>query len=138
MKNPIRSLLLVGAMFIASSAFAAVDAYLKIEGGKGEFKKVVKCVDGACTISDLAPGEYTVSACAEGGKALSPAEVASHTITSPRDVATGQASGKRQHQPVRITKEWGAASPVLRIAIDEPGTQVVLKITKTRSNIQNN
>lgn len=30
---------------------------------------------------------------------------------SPRDMATGQASGKRQHKPVVFTKEWGAASP---------------------------
>lgn len=34
-----------------------------------------------------------------------------HEITSPRDVATGLASGKRQHGPITITKEWGAASP---------------------------
>lgn len=34
-----------------------------------------------------------------------------HEITSPRDVATGQASGKRQHGPITITKEWGASSP---------------------------
>jgi hypothetical protein len=27
-----------------------------------------------------------------------------------RDLATGMASGKRQHAPVTITKEWGAAS----------------------------
>lgn len=36
-----------------------------------------------------------------------------HEITSPRDIATGQASGKRQHGPVTIMKEWGAASPQL-------------------------
>ncbi|HYQ43725.1 MAG TPA: type VI secretion system tube protein TssD [Polyangiaceae bacterium] len=35
----------------------------------------------------------------------------SHSIQSPRDVATGQASGKRQHGAVQITKEWGAATP---------------------------
>ena len=34
-------------------------------------------------------------------------------IASPRDVATGQASGKRQYSPVVFTKEWGAASPQL-------------------------
>jgi type VI secretion system secreted protein Hcp len=34
-----------------------------------------------------------------------------HEIKSPRDVATGQASGKRQHGPILITKEWGASSP---------------------------
>jgi type VI secretion system secreted protein Hcp len=31
--------------------------------------------------------------------------------TSPRDAATGQASGKRQHHPITITKEWDASSP---------------------------
>ena len=29
----------------------------------------------------------------------------------PRDIATGQASGKRMYKPVKIIKEWGAASP---------------------------
>jgi type VI secretion system secreted protein Hcp len=33
-----------------------------------------------------------------------------HTITSPRDTATGQASGKRQHSPLKIYKEWGPAT----------------------------
>jgi type VI secretion system secreted protein Hcp len=37
----------------------------------------------------------------------------SYQVTSPRDMATGQASGKRQHSPLVITQEWGAASPQL-------------------------
>jgi type VI secretion system secreted protein Hcp len=36
-----------------------------------------------------------------------------YEVTSPRDLATGQASGKRMHKPFTITKEWGAASPQL-------------------------
>lgn len=32
----------------------------------------------------------------------------SHEVASPRDVATGQASGKRQHMPITFVKEWGA------------------------------
>ena len=32
---------------------------------------------------------------------------------SERDVGTGQASGKRQHKPLVITKEWDASSPKL-------------------------
>jgi len=32
-------------------------------------------------------------------------------INSPRDVATGQSSGKRMHKPFTIVKEWGAVSP---------------------------
>jgi hypothetical protein len=34
-------------------------------------------------------------------------------IVSPRDSASGMASGKRQYAPVKIIKEWGAASPQL-------------------------
>jgi type VI secretion system secreted protein Hcp len=37
----------------------------------------------------------------------------SYGAQAPRDVATGQASGKRQHSPITITKEWGASSPQL-------------------------
>jgi type VI secretion system secreted protein Hcp len=37
-------------------------------------------------------------------------------VQSPRDAATGQASGKRQYKPVRFLKEWGAASPQLMTA----------------------
>ena len=32
-------------------------------------------------------------------------------VAAPRDLASGQASGKRQYQPVTIVKAWGAASP---------------------------
>ena len=35
----------------------------------------------------------------------------SYGVVSPRDVSTGQPSGKRQHKPIVITKEPGAASP---------------------------
>jgi type VI secretion system secreted protein Hcp len=41
----------------------------------------------------------------------------SYGVQSPRDVSTGQASGKRQHRPVTIYKEWGVASPQLYEAL---------------------
>jgi type VI secretion system secreted protein Hcp len=34
-----------------------------------------------------------------------------YEVISPRDPATGLPTGKRQHKPLTITKEWGAASP---------------------------
>jgi type VI secretion system secreted protein Hcp len=37
----------------------------------------------------------------------------SHEIVSPRDVASGQATGKRQHKPFVITKELDKSSPIL-------------------------
>ncbi|WP_035358988.1 type VI secretion system tube protein TssD [Edaphobacter aggregans] len=32
-------------------------------------------------------------------------------VAVPRDAASGQVTGKRQHNPVVFTKEWGASSP---------------------------
>lgn len=40
-----------------------------------------------------------------------------YEVTSPRDLASGQASGKRQHKPIEIIKEWGASSPQLLSAL---------------------
>lgn len=39
------------------------------------------------------------------------------TVSSPRDQATGQASGKRRHDPVVIRKKVGAASPQIAQAL---------------------
>jgi type VI secretion system secreted protein Hcp len=38
----------------------------------------------------------------------------SHAILSPRDPATGLATGKRQHRPLSITKELDRSTPILR------------------------
>src|SRR4051812_34639860 len=35
-------------------------------------------------------------------------------IVSPRDTASGMATGRRQYAPVKFVKEWGAASPALQ------------------------
>ena len=40
-----------------------------------------------------------------------------HGIKSPRDSASGQATGKRQHDPVRFVKRWGPATPQLSQAL---------------------
>lgn len=45
------------------------------------------------------------------GKGKVPGVDFSYAVESPRDAATGLPSGKRQHQPVIFTKEWGASSP---------------------------
>lgn len=37
----------------------------------------------------------------------------SHEIISPRDPASGQATGKRQHRPLIITKEFDKSTPLL-------------------------
>jgi type VI secretion system secreted protein Hcp len=57
-------------------------------------------------------------------------------IVAPRDAATGQASGKRQWKPVKVVKEWGAASPqaLQSCSTNEVLTEVDLEFTKTNPN----
>ena len=38
-------------------------------------------------------------------------------VTAPHDVATGHTSGKRQHMPIVVTKEWDTTSPRLLAAV---------------------
>src|SRR5579859_4948716 len=40
-----------------------------------------------------------------------------HSIVSPRDAATGQPSGKRQHKPFKFTKELDQSTPLLLQAL---------------------
>jgi type VI secretion system secreted protein Hcp len=56
-----------------------------------------------------------------------------YSVQSPRDVATGLASGKREHKPIVITKEWGAASPQILQALttNEVLSSVEIEFTKT-------
>ena len=53
--------------------------------------------------------------------------------TSPRDAATGQATGKRIHKPIVVTKEWDAASPQLFNALVDNETlkTVLFEFVKT-------
>ena len=91
-----------------------------------------------------------------------------YQVKGPRDAATGMASGKRQHGSVTFVKEWGPASPQLmamkptydvktakgarQSAMDDwapielrnteglcaAAAAAAVKVTKSRSNIQNN
>jgi type VI secretion system secreted protein Hcp len=61
-----------------------------------------------------------------------------YAVNTPYDVATGQASGKRQHKPLTIVKEWGAASPQLYQALvtNERLDDVTIEFVKTNSDGQ--
>ncbi len=75
----------------------AVQAYAAVTGAKqGAFK-----------------GETTQ----KGRENMVPIVAYTYGVLSPYDVATGQATGKRQHKPVVITKEWGASSPQFYTAV---------------------
>lgn len=83
----------VTAFCLSGPAFGAVDMFLKIEDIPGESSKL----EGAI---DLLGFSYGVKA--------------------PRDVATGQSSGKRQHcpsiGPLTVSSSLSKASPVLALA----------------------
>jgi len=80
---------------------------------------------GTGAVVRQAEGDHTFSVvCDEGLDVLlipdqnDPAAL-EHEVKSPRDVATGQASGKRMHKPFIITKEWGASSPQLKVVVSK-------------------
>jgi type VI secretion system secreted protein Hcp len=58
------------------------------------------------------------------------------SLKSPRDGATGQASGKRQFKPVTIVKAWGAASPqgLTACSTNEVLSEVSIEFQKTNAN----
>lgn len=89
----IARLALAGFMFVllaTSVAQAATDFYISVVGAKqGAFKGESRLKGAEGKISGL---------------------VFDYAILSPRDPASGLATGRRQHKPIRITKPWGAAS----------------------------
>jgi len=61
---------------------------------------------------DAIAGTLSVDGVAQGGFGPGLQIIGySHQIVSPRDAATGQATGKRQHKPFVITKELDKSSP---------------------------
>jgi type VI secretion system secreted protein Hcp len=59
-----------------------------------------------------------------------------YNVKSPRDTASGMASGKRVHQPVSFVKEWGASTPQLFQALctNEALPEVTFEFVKTDQN----
>ena len=59
-----------------------------------------------------------------------------YQVSSPRDSASGMATGKRQHQPITFVKEWGAASPQLFTAAvtNEQLKSVVFEFVRTNDS----
>src|ERR1700745_2419516 len=49
-------------------------------------------------------------------------------ISSPRDALTGQANGRRRHQPVLFRKRIGAATPQIAQALCEKGQFAFVRI----------
>ncbi len=150
MKNFRLSLLALALLLLPVLSLAATNMYLKIEDVKGE-SQIVQCMNGACVVPKLAAGNYTVQACDARGKVSMQDMSLMYAIVSPRDIATGMPTGKRMHKPLTLTMELGRGmTPGNIITIVDAGSQVAIgtndanvdaaqaKITKSRSNIQNN
>jgi hypothetical protein len=138
----IRIAMFVFVVLAASKTFAShTDYYLEIKDEKGKVTKVKVASDGKFTTPPLPAGTYECTFFTTGvGRGISspmggserrgivsptggvvdressaPAKLSfTYEVKSPRDVATGQASGKRTHKPLTITKEWGPSTPQLR------------------------
>jgi|SRR3954451_6387081 type VI secretion system secreted protein Hcp len=58
---------------------------------------------------------------AAGGKGKAAGKVTGlafdYSVDSPRDQATGMATGKRVHHPISFVKQWGASSPQFFLAL---------------------
>lgn len=102
----------VAATLISSSSFAALNSYLQIKGSKGS-SQIVSCPNGVCTVPTLAADTYTVSVVDEKGTAAPVDGKYECSVVSPRDAASGLATGKRMHKPFTITKELDKSSVVL-------------------------
>ncbi len=131
--------IIVGSFLLSAlapmAAFAASDMHIKINDIKGE-SKIVHCPSGVCTVSDLAVGTYQVQVCDEKGAAVSSSAALSHSIKSPRDAASGLATGKRQHKPMTITKELDKSSPTLfSLVVTEPGSSVTIQPQSTVNEV---
>jgi hypothetical protein len=147
--NALKLLALLLASLLPGLASAAADMYLHIESGKGE-SAIVHCVDGACATGPLAAGAWTVTVCTAEGKTIRTDLRLEYAIVSPRDSTSGMASGKRQHGDITIRKDIGRSAAANTIIVEEAGTELAIgttaaaveaaqaKITKSRSNIQNN
>ncbi len=113
--------------FLLSVNAVAADMFIKVSDSKGE-SRVISCPSGVCTLSDVASGSYQVQVCDENGGAVSSSVSLSHSIKSPRDSASGLATGKRMHKPMTITKSLDKSSPQLfSLVVSETGSQVVIQ-----------
>lgn len=146
----------------AGAAAASADYYLHIKGVASQDNYTFLDVSSSGDLNgDGFPDDAIVRLQCVGNSL-----VAADYSLKPRDAASGQASGKRMHEPVTLIKEWSATTPQLaqvrarynvkenkgaRItegewtAVSVSGAPTLcadaaaaLKVTKTRSNIQNN
>jgi type VI secretion system secreted protein Hcp len=88
------------------------------------------------TIEGTKQGKFKGESVREAHKGKVAGIAFGYEVSSPRDLASGQASGKRQHKPIMMTKEWGAASPQIFQALvtNEVLKSVLFEFIRTTSD----
>jgi type VI secretion system secreted protein Hcp len=83
---------------------------------------------------DFVAGTVSVTGQKQGSFSQTPIQVTgfSHEIISPRDPASGLPTGKRQHQPIVITKQLDATTPLFLTALvdNENLTNVTITLSE--------
>jgi hypothetical protein len=111
MKKIILSVAIATTLF-STAAFSASDIHLQIKSSKGS-SQVVSCPNGTCVVPSLVADTYTVSVVDAQGKPVAVSSAMSCDVKSPRDSASGLATGKRQHKPIHISTELSSSSVVV-------------------------
>lgn len=107
---PVRLVALVLSFFLGTGAFAQNSMmFLQVKAAK--------------------QGEIKGDVFERGKEGLIKVVAYAHEIVSPRDVASGMATGKRQHKPFVITKELDKASPQLFTAL--ANNEILPEVTLT-------
>ena len=127
MKKIILSVAIATTLF-STAAFSASDIHLQIKSSKGS-SQVIRCPNGACLVPSLVADTYTVSVVDAQGKPISRSSAMSCDVKSPRDVATGMPTGKRQHKPFQLSAELSSSSVV--VAQDETNLAITCSSSTT-------
>jgi hypothetical protein len=103
-----------GLTLISSSTLAAASAdyYLQIKGVARDAPAgpIYLLADIGDLDGDGVSDEAAVRLNCDGGGL----RAVHYNVQSPRDSASGMASGKRTHKPIKIYKEWGPSTPQFR------------------------
>lgn len=93
---PVLALAAFATVGFTLPAQAESNAYLFLKGARGDIK-------GDSKLRGREDGIVVIAA--------------THELNSPRDAASGLATGRRQHKPLTITKELDKSTPLLRQAL---------------------
>jgi type VI secretion system Hcp family effector len=129
-KTAMIALGVVASAALATGARAQDAAFIRVVGAKGAIAGTAKdsAHQGWIAVSKTenlptpeevsressSPSVSEVTATAVKGKTEATPSTKNATADAPRDLATGQTSGKRAHQAITIWKEVDAASPLLK------------------------